>query len=98
MTPGPPVQVAGRKVLPQVLHPLFHILPGSLLVSEVTAKVVPLEIVVGVALLCDVGGDLRGAVSQDYLRITYPATVNDLIALAHPLLRHPVSSLERPPF
>ena len=48
MVPGLPVRVSGRKLLPEFIHPLFHIRPGGLLVSEVTAIVVPLEIIIGV--------------------------------------------------
>ena len=69
---------------------LLHILPGGLLISEVTAIVVPLEIIVGVTLPGDVGGDLRGAVPQHYLGISHPAAVDDLIALAHSFSAHPV--------
>ena len=53
--PGFPVRVSGRKLLPEFIHPLLHILPGGLLISEVTAIVVPLEIIVGVTLPGDVG-------------------------------------------
>ncbi len=88
--PGFPVRVSGRKLLPEFIHPLFHILPAGLLVSEVTAKVIPLEIVVGITLPGDVGRDLRGAVPQHHLGISHPATVDDLIALAHSFSVHPV--------
>ena len=82
--------LSGRKLLPEFIHPLLHILPGGLLISEVTAIVVPLEIIVGVTLPGDVGGDLRGAVPQHYLGISHPAAVDDLIALAHSFSAHPV--------
>ena len=45
----------GGSSSPEFIHPLLHILPGGLLISEVTAIVVPLEIIVGVTLPGDVG-------------------------------------------
>ena len=41
MTPGLPVRVSGRKLLPEFIHPLHHILPGGLLVSEYAPGTLP---------------------------------------------------------